>query len=266
MLVPNIGSAISDTSPGLSADGLTMYFASSRSGDWEIYQTTRPAAGQAWNTPTVVAATSDPATESDPFVSADGLELYFYSTRSGGQGGSDLMRSTRATTAAPWGSPSFVTELNSPAADGSPSLTADGLTMYLLSNRTGSPNPPNAGIWTTSRPDLVSPFGTPTLVSEFATSDANRGPEVSPDGLEILWMQFDSATRASNMMHARRTSVTRPFEPPVIIAELSGTNRIDGPALDARRNVMYLPAFNSSGGALGFQIHETRDQALASFG
>ncbi len=58
VLVPNIGSAISDTSPGLSADGLTMYFASSRSGDWEIYQTTRPAAGQAWNTPTVVAATS----------------------------------------------------------------------------------------------------------------------------------------------------------------------------------------------------------------
>ncbi|MFO1054558.1 MAG: hypothetical protein U1F36_20235 [Planctomycetota bacterium] len=266
-VVPNIASTVSDTSPTLSADGLTMWFASSRSGgaEWEIYETTRASTAQPFGTPVLSGVSMVGATDTDPFVSHDGLELYFCSTRAGGQGNFDILRATRPSTAAPFGPPAFVTELNSPDNDGSPSLTADGLTIYILSARAGSPNPPNAVIWRAKRPNRGSPFSTPVLVGELANADANRGPEVAPDDLSIVWMHFDSTTRDSQLVVASRTSTAIPFGVPVVVPELSGPGRIDGPTFDATRSVMYLPKFNSAV-ALGFVIHETRFLGLVATG
>src|SRR5690606_29966275 len=133
---------ISDLSPSLSADDLTMWFTSSRSGNWEIYSTTRSAVGQPFGPEVLETVVSDPnAVESDVFVTHDGLEMWFGSSRGGTQGGLDLMVSTRSSTTAPWAAPIFAPGVNSPDSDASPSLTADGLTLYFLSSRIGSPAP-----------------------------------------------------------------------------------------------------------------------------
>ena len=52
-LVTELASTADDTTPEVSADGLTMYFSSDRSsaGDRDIYITTRPDRGSSWATP-----------------------------------------------------------------------------------------------------------------------------------------------------------------------------------------------------------------------
>jgi hypothetical protein len=261
-------STISDTGASLSADDLTMWFASSRAGgtNWELYVATRPAVGMPFGTAVLEGAVADAsAVDSDPFVTRDGLELWFASNRAGSQGGSDLMVSRRASTAAPWGTPSFVVEVNSSSADASPSLTGDGLTLYFLSPRTGSPNPPNGAIWKATRPNRTTPFSTPVLVTELANSNANRGPEVSPDDLEIVWMSFDSSTSSSNMTVARRPRTSVPFGTPVVIPELSGSDRIEGPTFDSKRTTMVYPRFERSL-AQGYVLHTTSLRGIAALG
>src|SRR5690606_28698958 len=129
----------------------------------------------------------------------------------------------------------------------------------------GSPAPPNAAIWKATRPNRQSPFTTPVLVTELASPNANRGPEVSPDDLEIVWMAYDSASRASQIMVARRPRTTVPFGTPRAIAELSGPDRIEGPTFDSKRTTMILPRFDRNL-AQGYVLHETSLRGIAALG
>src|SRR5262249_28339589 len=135
VLETTLNSTSSETGPFLTLDGKTLYFASNRNqssvANYEIYSVTRAGRGQPSGTPVLESTLNDPtATDDQPCVSADGLELYFNSTRAGGMGGIDIMVSTRSSTSQPWGTPTFATALNSTANDGGPTLTADGLRIY----------------------------------------------------------------------------------------------------------------------------------------
>jgi len=78
--------------------------------------------------PTVNSSYADP----NPSISADGLELYFESYRSGGYGSGDLYVSTRNTTQDPWGVPvNLGPTINTSRYDGTPCISADGLTLYF---------------------------------------------------------------------------------------------------------------------------------------
>ena len=68
--------------------------------------------------------------------SCDGLELYFDSPRSGGQGNFDLWVLTRASVDDDWGTPvNLGPAVNSPHDDMLASISADGLTLCFNSNR-----------------------------------------------------------------------------------------------------------------------------------
>jgi len=110
-------------------------------------------------------------------VSYDGLELYFSSNRAGGQGGSDLWVCTRSTRQEAWGAPQNLGPLvNSPQADLSPSISADGLELYLHSNgRSGGFGGSN--IWVTRRAATDAPW----------SSAENLGPAVNNAG----WVAYN---------------------------------------------------------------------------
>ncbi len=135
-LGPNVNSVVSDGSPNISADGLTLYFDSMRAGgfgDWDIWVTTRETKDGDW---AVATPLSKPVNtmyaDAGPSISADGLSLYFASDRPGGYGNFDIYVSRRKTTEEPWGIPvNLGPGVNSSAYENHPSISADGLTLYF---------------------------------------------------------------------------------------------------------------------------------------
>ncbi len=212
-----LNSTAADAGPNLSFDGLTLYFSSYRSSNWEIYSSTRAAVGAAWSTPTLEVGLDDPAVEDQPHITIAGLEIYFSSTRAGGAGSSDIMRATRATATGPWNPPTFVTEINSSGADSAPSLTADGLQLFFYSTGWGNPSGNNNSLFVATRPDLNTPFGTPTLVTEFSNTNTHRDCDIGPDGLTITFTEYQSPR--IRVMYSERTSLTTPWAPAVAWTE-----------------------------------------------
>jgi len=218
VLEAGLNSPAADTGPHLSLDGLTLHFASFRSSNWEIYSSTRTAIGQPWGPPVLEPVLGGTTVEDQPFLDATGLEIWFSSTnRPGGTGSSDILRATRATPTSPWNTPTFVTEINSTAAESAPSLTADGLEVFLLSTGWGNPAGTNNQVFTASRLSTALPFGAPTLVVEFTNANTHRDCEVSADGLTIVYTEFVSPR--IKVLYSERLSRTSPWSPPVVWTE-----------------------------------------------
>lgn len=96
------------------------------------------------------------ANEARPTVRADGREILFWSSRTGGLGATDLWRSTRRSVHDPWSPPENVgAPINTSVGEVTPSLSHDGRTLVFASNRPGStPSPsgaPSFDIWISTR-------------------------------------------------------------------------------------------------------------------
>ena len=82
-----------------------------------------------------VSSASDEAINS---MSSDGLTLYVGSDdRPGGSGGGDIWVTRRATVSDAWEEPVNLTTINSAYDDLNASVTADGLSLFFMSNRPG---------------------------------------------------------------------------------------------------------------------------------
>jgi hypothetical protein len=137
----------------------------------------------------------DPATEWITSFSADGLEVYVNSVRSGGQGGYDLWVLTRASVEDDWGPPENLGPIvNTASNDWGASITVDGLELYFHSNRPGGYG--YADIYVTRRATRTSPWGPATnLGPKVNGSFQDIWPVVSPDGLEL----YVSSGRPGNL-------------------------------------------------------------------
>jgi Tol biopolymer transport system component len=109
--------------------GHELYFSSNKSGNQEIY---RSLVFGLWiGAPQLVTELSlDTAEDARPFVSVDGLEIVFDSTRQGGP--PDIWSSTRRNVFAPWSTPvNLGGAVNTPAPETRASLSPDRSTLYF---------------------------------------------------------------------------------------------------------------------------------------
>ncbi len=134
----------SDLGPGVSvsSDGLSFYFAAGQPADIDdvdIWFSTGANVADAWAGATSLGSTVNSASEdAQPSISAEGLALFFSSQRPEGYGGRDVWLTTRSTANATWGKPvNLGPMVNSAYHDGSPSISADGATLYFDSLRPG---------------------------------------------------------------------------------------------------------------------------------
>lgn len=164
----NLGAPINtehdDEVPFLSDDGLTLYFSSSRpggQGESDLYLSTRITKDDPWQAPVNFGApVNSPEKDDYPFISTDGLTLYFTSYREGGEGHGDIWVATRTTTEDPWGDPvNLGPEINSPVYDSLPCPSPDGLTLFFQSMRSGGYG--ETDLWVTTRPGPSAPWGAP---------------------------------------------------------------------------------------------------------
>jgi len=100
-LVAAVNTDADDGQPNVSSDGLELYFYSTRvipgaSGAADLYVATRSSPSAPWLPPTNLGAiVNSAAGETRPSLSWDRTALYFGSTRTGGEGMSDIYVTTR---------------------------------------------------------------------------------------------------------------------------------------------------------------------------
>ncbi len=170
----------------LSPNGLELYFS-----DWRSYRVTGVMTQDLWVR--TRARISDPwgdsvklgppvnsaSGEALPYVSSDGLSLYFTSNRPGGLGGTDIWVTTRPSILAPWTEPiNLGPPVNSSYHDGSPRLSEDGSTLYFYSSRPGGYG--DTDLWQVAVESMVGSGGVANSVRQSPGSGGEK--EVVPEG------------------------------------------------------------------------------------
>lgn len=193
-LGPTVNSGSEEAGPYVSADGLCLYFNSTRSGGYgnhDLWVTTRKTVLDPWGTPVNLGPTVNSSSNDGPAsISANGLELYFSSHRSGGQGNLDLWVAKRETTSDPWGTPENLgPTVNSFWIDWSPSISSDGLTLYMHSFRPGGYGFDE--LWVTHRATSDDAWGQPVnLGSTVNSPDLDATPHISADDRILLFQSL----------------------------------------------------------------------------
>ena len=103
-LVAGVNTTSVEGQPNVRRDGLEIFFFSNRAGaiggSNDIYAAARASTADVWSAPeNLGASVNSAASETRPSLSWDGTTLYFGSTRTGGEGDSDIYVTTRARTA-----------------------------------------------------------------------------------------------------------------------------------------------------------------------
>jgi hypothetical protein len=138
-LVAELSSAFDDSARPPAVGGTLMPLSSKRHGGslHQIYFATRAADGS-WGAPNqehLGNINSPDYLSADGFLSADGLSLYFASTRTGD---ADLYVARRAALDADFGAPEALPpSLNTPFEERMPWLSADETVLYFTSTRSG---------------------------------------------------------------------------------------------------------------------------------
>ncbi len=193
-LGPMINSSADEEGASISTDGLTLYFSSNRPGGhggWDLWVATREKIDDDWGTPLNLGSTvNSSANEAAPFISADGLQLYFFDwgvLRPGGYGGIDIWVTTRATTDDEWGVPvNLGPPVNSSAHDKHASISADGLALFFCSTRSGGYG--GGDLYVTTRLTKEDPWGEPAnLGSSVNTSGWDEMPVISADSSTLYF-------------------------------------------------------------------------------
>jgi Tol biopolymer transport system component len=171
-----------ENDPSVSADQLSLFFHSNRSGSSDIFVATRTSTSTPFGVAVPVAPPDQPTTnENHAYFRSAGSELWFISDRDGGAGGFDIYVAKRSGTA--FAAPTRVAELSSPAQDWQPQPSEDGLTILFASDRDGGAG--KMDLWIARRADAAAPFGMPTPLTELNSPNVDQAGWLSADGCRI---------------------------------------------------------------------------------
>ena len=131
--------------------------------------------------PVLLAELSSSATDTNPKLTEDELELAFQSTRDSGVGGEDLYLAARAIPSGLFGAPVAISALNLPGYDADPVFSKDALTLYFATDRpmTGDGGGGAYDLWTATRASRTTPFGSPAPLEGANSAKNEQFPSLS---------------------------------------------------------------------------------------
>ena len=191
-LVSFANSADGGDSLRLSDDERVAILASSRtptSGLTDIWVAGRESTDAPWPAFERAEILASEHYDSDPvFVPAEQTLWFTRSAVDGGDPGK-IMRSSFDPTALTFGPPSPVAELDTPNAEGNPTLTADGLTVVYTAVRGNA-----VDLYYATRDTVSDPFGPGQRIDALATAGLDWEAAVSRDGCELIFSRANSTT------------------------------------------------------------------------
>lgn len=256
-LGPTVNSSSYDSDICISNDGLSLYFTSDRpggSGSYDIWVTTRETVQDPWGEPVNLGPTVN-SSEWDltPFISVDGLTLYFNSSRPEGFGESDIWFTTRETVSDPWSTPvNFGPVINSPAVDGGVEISLDGLSLFFNSTRSSGLG--GNDLWVSKRLTLSDPWEEPVnLGPTVNSSDWDFMPALSADGrLLIFGSNRAGALGMDDLWLTTRAKIDDPWVEPVNLGPEVNSSAGDGGAtLSIDGSTLYFGSRRAGGSGGG---------------
>jgi len=232
-----------------SADGLEVYGISFRNrpgayGLGDLWVCKRASPEDDWGLPENLGATINSAShDGSPFLTADGLELYFWSGRGGGYGAQDLYVTRRATRTSPWGVPINLGQpVNTSQQESAPVVSPDGLELYFASTRPGGYGGFDMYVSRRATPD--DPWGDPVNLGPAVNSPGNDGGHgpLSPDGL----LMFFGSDRPGGFgpwgdgYVTRRASRSAPWQSAVNLGPIVNRTVYNGPFMSADGSTLYI--------------------------
>jgi len=269
-LGPSINSPAEDAQPCISADGLSLFFCSERSGGYgnrDVWVARRATKNEGW---TMVENVGPPVNtsyrDSGPCISADGLSLFFDSDRPGGSGESDIWVATRKTKSDPWGTPTNLgPTVNASSYDAYPSVSADGLMLFMQSYRPGGCG--GYDIWMTTRQSKNDPWTTPVNLGSIVNSSAIDGdPCISPDGLVLFFTSLrPGGYGIADLYLVRRATIQDSWDSPMNLGPIvNGSPDQGNPSISADGLTLYF-ASSRPGGAGDWDLWQTTIKPVVDF-
>lgn len=248
-----------------SADKLTAYVAvgylTGPGAGYDIKFATRATPTSPFGSFTSIPSITTTANEEDPWLSKDGLELY-YSTTNTSNGDPDLLRATRSTPTGTFGNVTSL-PLNQIKFDQDPYFAPGQATFFFASDRTV------AGLDLWSATYSGGTFGTPVALTNLnAANVRDSDPVVSRDGLRIYFKSRRVAVSHPNVnadgdgdvYMADRSSTGAAFPAPTLLNILN-TSGIDFPVAVSADGCSLFVASNRHTGLADletFRIYEAK--------
>jgi formylglycine-generating enzyme required for sulfatase activity/serine/threonine protein kinase len=213
-LGPVINSPVEDTTPCLSADGLTLVWSSKRSesvGDFDIFLSRRSGIDAPWQPPESIGPAINTAEqESGTALSADGLTLLFHGIREG-DANFELWMAQRPDLNAPFGTARRLgSPINSDEQDLSGFLSADGTVLLFDRHILVDDKPTNRDLWWAARRTSEAAFDPPRRID--AVNDAveqDAGASLSSDGRTLyFWSRRAGGYGGPDLWFSRRVPKT----------------------------------------------------------
>lgn len=204
--VTNLGASVNspanDHMGSVSSNGLELYFGSNRSGNTEMYRATRLSVDEPFdNVMPLGSGVNTDLLEGSPRVSPDGLTLVYQVAEQLPVEDMDVWIATRDSTDLPFDDARPMEISGVGVDDWWPSLSADGLTLFVSDWVFNNPRPGGEGqadIWVSTRESTDEPFGAPVNLdelwpeSDINTIDINGAAYISPDWPDsrsrLYWM------------------------------------------------------------------------------
>ena len=170
-----------------------------------------------------------------PSISADGLELYFSSNRSGGSDDYDLWVTTRDTKDDEWGPPmNLGPTVNTSDVDRCPSISADGLSLFFGSRKRAG----GAGrddVWVTTRNTKDDPWGAPVNLGRTVNGSSGEcDPSISSDGLSLFFRARQPWGNRQDLWVTTRATSDDDWGPPVNLGPtVNSASSEYGPSISA---------------------------------
>jgi Tol biopolymer transport system component len=250
-LIPGMSSTLPDQGPSVSADGLTLYFDSQRSGINHLYVTRRADRASAFGAPSEITELDNAQGEFNATTTADEREIFFDSKITGVY---CLYTATRADAQSKWGAPSRLDQTCATTESAGPSVSPDGLTLYYVTHSSGTFE---GTLVVTTRAQRTDAFAAGAPIAELDAGQPKGYPAISPDGLT---MYFESGSPL-DLWVTSRPRVGQPFATPQRIVELDTSSSDADPGVSADGQELFFTS-DRLGGVGDYDLYVTTRSCL----
>jgi hypothetical protein len=252
-LGPTVNSSSGEGAPSISSDGLTLYFTSLRSGNADLWITTRETTDEEWARPVSLGPTvNSGAWDGEMSISTDELELYFASNRSVGSGGYDLWLAKRASVLDPWERPvNLGPNINTSVDDADVCISADGLSLYIESYRDGGYG--GNDLWVAKRATKSDQWEEPVNLGSTVNSSVSDGaPSITADGLVLFFSDHPNPRPGghggTDIWITRRATTSDLWGEPINLGPIVNSPSNDqGPNISSDSSTLYFFSTRSGG-------------------